>query len=96
MERSQSESVNNTQTSTETPAGDISITLNDLVILRNIVNVASRRGAFTADEFSDIGAVYNKVDGFLKVHLKKMQGEQGDQPVAETTKEDTTENKIEI
>ena len=95
MERSQSETVNNTQSSTETPASDISITLNDLVILRNIVNVASRRGAFTADEFSDIGAVYNKVDGFLKVHLKKMQAEQGDQSVTEAT-EDTTENKIEI
>ena len=28
-----------------------SITLNDLVVLRNIVHIASRRGAFSAEEF---------------------------------------------
>ena len=49
-----------------------SITLNDLVVLRNIVHIASRRGAFSAEEFSDIGTVYNKVDKFLKKILKKI------------------------
>ena len=71
-----------------------SITINDLVMLRNIVNVASRRGAFSAEEFSDIGAVYNKIDTFLKANLKKPEGEE------ETSVEDTSggesENKIEI
>ena len=42
------------QTQTQTEGGlENSITLNDLVLLRNIVNVASKRGAFSAEEFSD-------------------------------------------
>ena len=82
-----------TQTQTQ-PAGGLenSITLNDLVLLRNIVNVASKRGAFSAEEFSDIGAVYNKIDTFLKMNLKKM--DEGDEENSSTETE--TENKIEI
>lgn len=33
------------------------ISLNDLVMCRNIIHVASKRGAFSAEEFSDIGGV---------------------------------------
>ena len=40
------------------------ITLNDIVAMRNIVNIASRRGAFGADEFKDIGIIYNRIDTF--------------------------------
>jgi len=67
-----------------------SITLNDLVLLRNIVNVASKRGAFSAEEFSDIGAVYNKIDTFLKMNLKKTEDTDEDKSSSES------ENKIEI
>tara|TARA_B000000475_G_scaffold98268_1_gene79657 strand:+ start:346 stop:600 length:255 start_codon:yes stop_codon:yes gene_type:complete len=81
------------QTQTQTQGGlENSITLNDLVLLRNIVNVASKRGAFSAEEFSDIGAVYNKVDTFLKMNLKKMEETEEDK----STTEGETENKIEI
>ena len=83
-----------TQTQTETiNSMETSITLNDLVLLRNIVNVASKRGAFSAEEFSDIGAVYNKIDKFLKLNLKKMEDSE-EKELTETTEE--TENKIEI
>ena len=41
------------------------ISLNDLASLRNIINVASRRGAFAAEEFEDVGKVYTKLDMFL-------------------------------
>tara|TARA_B110000967_G_C18834389_1_gene535819 strand:+ start:618 stop:881 length:264 start_codon:yes stop_codon:yes gene_type:complete len=76
-----------------------SITLNDLVLLRNIVNVASKRGAFSADEFSDIGAVYNKIDTFLKMNLKKNEKTEDveDTEDAEDGKSSSeSENKIEI
>lgn len=53
-----------------------SITLNDLAMLRNIINVASKRGAFGAEEFSNIGIVYNKIDTFLKLHLKTNEEEE--------------------
>jgi len=72
---------------------DNSITLNDLVLLRNIVNVASKRGAFSAEEFSDIGAVYNKIDSFLKMNLKKKEKTE-EEDEAKSSSE--SENKIEI
>ncbi len=50
-----------------------SISLNDLASLRNIVNVASRRGAFAAEEFEDIGKVYSKLDNFLKEQGKILE-----------------------
>lgn len=80
-----------TETQTQPTGGlENSITLNDLVLLRNIVNVASKRGAFSAEEFSDIGAVYNKIDTFLKMNLKKMEEPEEDKQSSES------ENKIEI
>ena len=78
-----------------------SITLNDLVMMRNIINVASKRGAFSAEEFSDIGAIYNKVDSFLKLHLKQIDDD--DSSEKQSNKNSNTssdkskmENKIEI
>tara|TARA_B100001173_G_C15571635_1_gene372454 strand:- start:63 stop:323 length:261 start_codon:yes stop_codon:yes gene_type:complete len=50
-----------------------SISLNDLASLRNIVNVASRRGAFGAEEFEDVGKVYSKLDNFLKEQGKILE-----------------------
>ena len=50
-----------------------SISLNDLASLRNIVNVASRRGAFGPDEFEDIGKVFTKLDNFLKEQGKILE-----------------------
>tara|TARA_B100001094_G_C17974555_1_gene692102 strand:- start:359 stop:613 length:255 start_codon:yes stop_codon:yes gene_type:complete len=82
-----------TETQTQQTGGlENSITLNDLVLLRNIVNVASKRGAFSAEEFSDIGAVYNKIDTFLKMNLKKMEEPEEEKLSSETE----SENKIEI
>lgn len=46
------------------------LTLNEIVGLRNIVNLASRRGAFSAEEFKDIGTIYDKVDKFIKKNVK--------------------------
>ena len=46
------------------------LTLNEIVGLRNIVNLASRRGAFSAEEFKDIGTIYEKVDKFIKKNVK--------------------------
>ena len=49
------------------------LSLNDLASIRNIVNVASRRGAFEAGEFEDVGKVYNKLDTFLKEQGKLLE-----------------------
>ena len=68
------------------------ISLNDLVMCRNIIHVASKRGAFSAEEFSDIGGVYNKLDTFLKKHIKT-----NDEKLNKESSEKTAdENNIEI
>ena len=68
------------------------ITLNDLVMCRNIIYIASKRGAFSAEEFTDIGGVYNKLDTFLKKHVKTTDGKSS----TESSEKTTDENNIEI
>ena len=56
-----------TEQDTKTEQG---ITLNDIVGMGNIINLASRRGAFSAEEFKEIGSIYDKVDKFIKANVK--------------------------
>ena len=44
---------------------DTSISLNDLQVLANIVDLASQRGAFRGNELTQVGAVYDKLSAFL-------------------------------
>jgi hypothetical protein len=55
-------SVDHSETVPQAPT----MNLQDLVYLINIVDVASRRGAFKGEELSAVGAVYDKVVSFLK------------------------------
>lgn len=43
-----------------------SISLQDLIILLNLVKVVAERGAIKAEEMSTVGAVYEKLLAFLK------------------------------
>jgi hypothetical protein len=57
---------------TQAPAGpDLNIT--DLSALRNIVEIASQRGAFKAAELEVVGKTYNKLSAFLEAVSKKEQ-----------------------
>lgn len=47
------------------------ITLNELIIMHNIINIAAKRGAFGADEFRDIGLVFNRVKAFINKSVKE-------------------------
>jgi len=49
-----------------------SVTVNDLVNIYNIIDLASKRGAFLANELSSVGAVANKVKEFVD-HLQAAQ-----------------------
>jgi hypothetical protein len=42
------------------------ITIQDLDMLKNIIDLASSRGAFRAAEMKDVGEVYNKLAAFLE------------------------------
>ena len=45
---------------------DTSISLNDLQVLANIVDLATQRGAFRGNELSQVGAVFDKLSAFLQ------------------------------
>lgn len=56
---------------TETTAGDATtapapeLNLNDLMMLKNVLDVVTTRGAFKANELSSVGVLYDKLDKFL-------------------------------
>ena len=51
------------------------LNVNDLNNLRAIIDVAAQRGAFKPGEMAAIGAVYNKLSGFLD-SVTKTQGQE--------------------
>ena len=53
----------NTNQETETKAPELS--LSDLHALKTLVETAVKRGAFTANELSAVGTVYDRVNNFL-------------------------------
>ena len=58
----------NTQTTEQptAPDGSTNITINDMIVLKNMVEICSSRGAFKADEMTTVGGVYNKLADFIK------------------------------
>ena len=52
-------------------AAAVDLNLNDLAMLRNIVDLASQRGSFKANELEAVGKVYNKLSLFLETVTKK-------------------------
>ena len=43
-----------------------SLTLQDLVLVAQIIQLTSQRGAFKAEELADVGGLYNKLIAFLQ------------------------------
>jgi hypothetical protein len=51
------------------------ITINDLIVIKELVDVACSRGAFRADEMTSIGEVYDKLTAFLNTVIASAQVE---------------------
>lgn len=47
------------------------LNLNDLAALKSIIDVATQRGAFRANELEAVGKLYNKLTSFLDTVAKK-------------------------
>jgi hypothetical protein len=54
-----------------TTQDQIQITIADLELLKNIVDLASSRGAFRAAELTQVGAVYDKLTVFLNAVIEQ-------------------------
>lgn len=62
------------------------ITISDLDVLRNVIDLASSRGAFRANELQQVGELYNKLTRFLEAAVASLpQSEPGSEaPAADT------------
>lgn len=51
----------------------VDLNVQDLNMLRSIIDLAAQRGAFKPAEMAAIGGVYNKLNGFLESVAKQGQ-----------------------
>ena len=58
------------------------ITIADLDLLRQVVDLASSRGAFRGAELSQVGEVYNKLTTFVESVMAQNQQDAAQQPAA--------------
>lgn len=63
-----------------------SISLNDLQVLANVVDLASQRGAFRGNELTQVGEVFDKLSSFLAQVAAAQAASEEDAP-AEGTQE---------
>jgi len=52
------------------------ISIADLDTIKNIIDLASSRGAFRGEELQEIGIVYNKLKNFLDAVIANAQAQQ--------------------
>ncbi len=61
----------NQQSNTPQTEAGADLNISDLNALKNIIDVATQRGAFKAAELEAVGKVYNRLSGFLESVSKK-------------------------
>lgn len=62
-----------TKEKTETAEQNIELTVNDLGALKQIIDVASSRGAFKPNEMTAVGSIYTKLENFLNAVASQQQ-----------------------
>lgn len=67
-----------TQPEAQAEQASVDLTVQDLAGLRSIIEVASQRGAFKAQELEAVGKLFNKLSAFLDA-VAKQQPPQADQ-----------------
>jgi len=68
MADEKTQAVENAQPEAQAPAGApaaAELTVQDLTAIKQIIDVASTRGAFRANEMAVVGQTYNKLESFL-------------------------------
>lgn len=62
---------------TATTEQNIELTVNDLGALKQIIDVASSRGAFKPNEMTAVGSIYTKLENFLNAVASQQQANGG-------------------
>ena len=75
---SETETITEAQVDTKNSAteqeGGIELTIQDLAGLKTVIDVATQRGAFKANEMLTVGTVYSKLENFLNAVSQNQQG----------------------
>lgn len=56
------------------------LSITDLAVIKNLIDVACERGAFRAGEMSTVGEVYDKLTEFLKIVIAQAEAAAEAQP----------------
>jgi hypothetical protein len=71
---------------TEAPAEDaVILSIQDIVLSANIIDLATQRGAFKAAEAGQVGACFEKLVAFIKANTPEVAAEEA--PATATTEE---------
>ena len=57
-------------------SGNVELTVNDLAAIKQIIDIASSRGAFRPNEMVAIGTTYSRLETFLNVVAQQQQAQQ--------------------
>lgn len=55
---------------------NIEITPNDLVVIRQVMDIATQSGAFKAGDLTTVGTVYDKVNGIVESLIAQSKANQ--------------------
>lgn len=48
---------------------NVDLSIQDLVTLKNVVEVSAQRGTFKANEMEAVGKIFNKLSSFINSHV---------------------------
>ena len=66
-----------------TEAAKQELNLNDLIAMKNLIEVVTQRGVFKANELSSVGVLFDKINTFLEAAQAQAQAAQPQTPEGE-------------
>lgn len=69
------------------------LSIQDLVLTRAVIELATERGTFKANELASVGSLYNKLDAFLKEVEAQAKAAQEGAEAAQQTAEPATQGE---
>lgn len=73
------------QQNAEATTQQTQLQLSDILLTAQVIQLASQRGAFRAEEFTQVGALYDRLIAFLKESGALEKKPAGDEKAAEET-----------
>lgn len=55
------------------------LSITDLAVLKNVIDIAASRGAFKANEMKSVGEVYDKLTAFLQLVVAQAESQEATQ-----------------